>query len=125
MLVAIAAYAVAGVSDLRTRRVPNALWIALFAYLLWSGVTTEGVLGAILLGTASFVAWWGGDMGGADVKGLALLPLAFPELWPVALLLGLTAAIAWFELAERDELPLFVPLFLGIVVTIAAVGLGM
>lgn len=121
--VALGAYGLAAVLDIRARRVTNALWIALLAWAVWRGVTVAGVLAGLGFGVIGGYAWHKGELGGADVKGIALLPLALPTTWPIALGVGLAALGVALE--QREEVPVFAPILVGVVVAVAWNAVGM
>lgn len=115
MYATVGSYALAAAFDARTRRVPNILWVVLFVYLLWSGVTLDGVLAALGLAAIGWYGWRTGELGGADVMGMALLPLAFPRTWPIAVAVAFAGAGAVVYTTGSDDVPLFVPALVGVV----------
>lgn len=118
MFVALGGYGTAALLDWRYRRVPNVVWVGLLVLCLWRGVTLSSVVWAVVLFALGVYGWRSGEIGGADAKGTALVPLALPEMWPLAIAVGFGLALAWFRATGRDELPLFVPVCVGVAVAI-------
>lgn len=87
-VIAVVWFAAAAVADLRTRTVPNAIWVILLAigaFGLWADgfgpVELAGV--AIVVATVSagaITAFARGWIGGADAKALMLIPVVFPRV---------------------------------------------
>lgn len=92
-LVAVPAIGWAAYRDLRTRRVPNALWapLALFAILLlaWEGLRLTGspfvrlwalrvALSVAIVVPLAYGFWYVGGFGGADAKAFMVLALLLP-----------------------------------------------
>lgn len=121
MTVALPLYGLAAVFDVRTRRIPNWVWgIGLLACLV-RGVTAVSVVEGVGLFAVGWIAWYFGEMGGADVKALGLLPLAIPASWPVAFGAGYLITAAGFVALDREEIPFLVPIFAGVVVAVITV----
>lgn len=111
VLLAVFVYGTAAVLDAKTRRVPNVLWIVAGILFTIFTATTASLFGLAVILPCAYFSWSRGEIGGGDVKGLAILPLALPLAWmPVALGAALLTAL-WFVVRARDEVPLFVPLF--------------
>jgi preflagellin peptidase FlaK len=81
-----------GYIDVKTRRIPNKYWPPLFGgsavLLLIEVVTQSGVVremsinllfGVGIVIPCAYLLWLFGGIGGADVKGIALLVVLFPE----------------------------------------------
>lgn len=114
MFVPFALYSLAAFLDVRYRRVPNILWLVVAAYGVWSGVTLGAVVGGVYLGSAGYYSWTKGEIGGADVKGMGLLPFAFPVHWPMAITITVLLTGVVFLFNHRQEVPFFVPMLAGI-----------
>ena len=134
--IGILAYGIASVLDIKTRRVPNALWTWLIVasllsfavgFFYYSGAAIG--LSLILAFVVSLVCLVGFKLrvwGGADAKGVMCLTLLVPGVFPVhgvllplsviitALALGVAAVLAMFK-AEKHK-PFMPSLFVGFVV---------
>lgn len=81
-------YAGAAAHDVRTRRAPDAAWIAIatlgIAALAIEAATLGTIVGVVLLvvvvAIATTVGFSRGFIGGADAKAAMVLPIAFPRL---------------------------------------------
>jgi prepilin peptidase CpaA len=122
-----AALAISAVTDLRERRILNAVTypalLAVSACILWLGgpvLLVEALLGALVCTLPLLLAAWRGWMGAGDVKLMALAGLVSGAAagWPWSLTLLLHVAIAggaqallWLMVARirRREPPRHVP----------------
>lgn len=94
-LIAIPAFLWAALTDINTRRIPNALWPPLFglavialgietvdAYTsgghLWREFVLTTALSIVLLVTLAYGFWYIGGFGGADAKALMTIAVLFP-----------------------------------------------
>lgn len=98
-----AALAISVVTDLRERRILNAViypaLLSVAACALWLGGIDRlktALLGALLCGAPFLLAWWRGWMGAGDVKLMALAGLVFAAAagWAYSLTLLVYVAIA-------------------------------
>jgi prepilin peptidase CpaA len=121
------ALAISVVTDLRERRILNAVTypalLGVAACVLWLGgivLFVEALLGALVCAAPLLVARWRGWMGAGDVKLMALAGLVSGAAagWPYSLNVLLSVAIAggaqallWMAVARvrRRELPRHVP----------------
>lgn len=117
-VVAVAVFGAAAAFDMHDRRVPNVIWgVGGLAFTVTTATVTS-VFAAVFLGLAAFAAWYRGEIGGADMKALTILPLGVPRLWPVAVVIGVGGTA--LALRQREEVPLCVPLFAGVVLAFLA-----
>ena len=131
-LLAIPVFAWVAVLDVRTRRVPSAVWIPLgalgVALLVWDGSVAYHtdifawqeflIPAALSLGFVvplAYLFWWFGGFGGADAKALLVLALLFPVV-PAYSVAGWT-----FPIAGTGEM---VPFSLSILANGVLVGLA-
>lgn len=117
-VVAVGGFGIAAGFDLRTRRVPNLLWVALGTYAVFTTVTVSAAVASAYLGTAALVSYRVGEIGGADVKGLIVLPLLLPNHWFPATVIALGITALGFASGRRGEVPFFVPLLAGVVLAL-------
>jgi len=103
-----AALAVSAVTDLRQRRVPNAVTypalLVIAVCLLWLGgfaLLLESMLGALVCAGPLAIAMWRGWMGAGDVKLMAIAGLVSGAAagWPFSLAVLLDVAVAGGVLA--------------------------
>jgi prepilin peptidase CpaA len=103
-----AALAVSAVTDLRQRRVPNAVTypalLVIAVCLLWLGglaLLLESTLGALVCAGPLAIAMWRGWMGAGDVKLMAIAGLVSGAAagWPFSLAVLLDVAVAGGVLA--------------------------
>lgn len=105
------------VSDLRTRRAPNAAWVVLAALGVASflahpslGRAAAVAYGLALLVPASVYLNRSGRMGGADAKALSVLPLLYPyAVLPIVLGTAILS-MPWVVSDEHRVIPLLAPL---------------
>lgn len=113
---ALLAFGVAAVFDLRSRSVPNWLWILPLGLgiivAMQSSMLLEAYLTATILGAIGFIGWREGALGGADVKGLVTLGVVLPQNGILIAILALAGSMIWSH--YRGESPFFVSLALGI-----------
>ena len=112
-LLAIPLFAWVAILDVKTRRVPSAVWIPLgmlgALLVVWDGwvAYSAGVAAweAFLIPTAlslgvlvplAYCFWWFGGFGGADAKAIMVIALVFPVL-PTYTVAGVTMPIAGGE----------------------------
>lgn len=114
MLLALGGYGLAAVLDVYSRRVPNALWLVLLGAYILAGVGIRAVIAALGLAAVGIYGWRLGEIGGADAKGVALLPFALPGSWPVALAVSFGLLGLWLRQSGSDDVPLFLPIFVGV-----------
>lgn len=105
------------VSDLRTRRAPNAAWVVLAALGLTSFLANLSIgraaavgYGIALLVPASAYLYTSGRMGGADAKALSVLPLLYPHAVLHIVLGTAILSMPWVVSDEHRVIPLLAPL---------------
>lgn len=106
-------WAVGAYYDVRTRRVPDRLWLVLGGLgcvaSAYHGTWPLALAGSVVLAAVGSVLFRAGGFGGADVKALAVLPWLVPVAWPWALVLALpiggAAAVAVQRWQDTEAAP--------------------
>ena len=137
-LLAVPLFAWVAILDVRTRRVPSAVWIPLgilgALLLVWDGwvaysaglaaweafvIPTALSLGVLV--PLGYCFWWFGGFGGADAKAIMVLALVFPVL-PTYTVAGVTVPIAGGEPLSPFSLSILVNgLLVALVIPVALV----
>lgn len=122
-------FAYAGITDYRTTRVPNTLWLLMLPFALvslylrapslleWSGI----IITYCVVYGFWFYGWWGA----ADTKGIMIFVLFFPDVVtvPVALWVMLFAAIlliVW-KVVTREKLDVARPFFPALCISLISI----
>ena len=109
----------AAITDYKTKRVPNALWLLMLPFALVSlylrGLSfTEGA-GLIMVYCVVYGFWFYGWWGAADTKGIMLFSLFYPDVVkvPVAFWVMLFAAVLliMWKLMYKEKLDVARPFF--------------
>jgi len=110
----------AAITDYKTKRVPNKLWMlmlpfALVSLYLRTPFLIEEGMGIIIIYCTVYVFWFYGWWGAADTKGIMSFSLFYPDVVkvPVAFLVMLFAAlllIMW-KLLYKEKLGVARPFF--------------
>ncbi|MHC1592719.1 MAG: A24 family peptidase [Methermicoccaceae archaeon] len=123
-ILTLVVFSYAAYTDVRERRVPDAVWVVYLALglplLVLSGLDiNELVMSVVVVGTASFVSYRFGGLGGADVKGMLALSVLLHHhtlaVW--AVLVGSCVALV-LSRKYGDNNPFMLSLLTGIVVAL-------
>ncbi len=118
----------AAITDHRTMRVPNALWLFMLPFALVSlylrGISFVEGCGVVITYCMTYAFWFYGWWGAADTKGIMIFSLFYPDVVevPVAFWTMLFAAlllIVW-KLAYKEKLNVARPFFSVLCVSVIA-----
>lgn len=127
-LCSLAFWGYAAYSDYTTQRAPNWVWagVASLGVLAFAAVPPTGadlagaVGGALALYPGAAYLYARGDLGGADVKALAVIPLAYPSSVLAILAASAVAVVPAARALGTDPLPALVPLAAGVAAGVCA-----
>lgn len=109
----------AAITDYKTKRVPNKLWLLMLPFALVSlylrGPSLSEWMGLIITFCIVYGFWFNGWWGAADTKGIMVFSLFYPDVIsvPVTLWIMLFAAlllIVW-KVIKREKLDVARPFF--------------
>jgi prepilin peptidase CpaA len=113
LLLGICIFAVVAYGDIRTRRIPNELVVAILALaafriaLVGDPTAALYTLGAgIALFTATFLLFWRGLLGGGDVKLMTAtgLLIGYHDLFQFLFVMSISGALVALAVVSRDRL---------------------